>query len=371
MRGRGRIMALGSCFAIACSLTTDFSGLTGGDGGEPSADAGAGDADAASGADATPDAGSADASADTSPAGPRAWSRVDVTGPPARHSAKMIYEQTSQRILLFGGQTETSTVTDETWAWDGAAWTQLSPPTSAPARRGFGFAYSGKQKVALAYAGEGVDPAPNLWRWDGSVWSQVVPSLMPASYKAPGFVYDDARDVFVLFGGDGGSTTSAQTWEFDGTTWTKRSPATSPPPRGGHCMAYDSARKRTVVVAGRNGNTDLNDTWEYDGNNWSLVSTTGLGARHGACCAYDAGRHVTVLFGGGNGGSTPTFPETYLWDGKEWSFVPRTGDGGPPGRRSCALAYDGARDALLLYGGTLSESSSLVRVVASDTWTFR
>lgn len=52
--------------------------------------------------------------------------------PSARTGAAMAYDAADQSIVLFGGQNRSRGL-DDTWTWDGSAWTQQHPATSPPA----------------------------------------------------------------------------------------------------------------------------------------------------------------------------------------------------------------------------------------------
>ncbi len=80
-------------------------------------------------------------------------------------------------------------------------------------------------------------------------------------------------------------------------------------------------------------------------------------ARHGM--AYDAARQRVVVFGGDHGG--PPFADTWQWDGSLWTQV---GDMGPSARHSLALADDAARQRVVLFGGAAGGIS------LDDTWTW-
>ena len=90
------------------------------------------------------------------------------------------------------------------------------------------------------------------------------------------------------------------------------------------------------------------DTWEWDGTTWlPRTPVTSPLARRGHALAYDAARQRVVLFGGqGNGGN---FSDTWEWDGTTW--LPRTPVASPLARSVHALAYDAARQRVVLFGG--------------------
>lgn len=177
----------------------------------------------------------------------------------------------------------------------------------------------------------------------------------PSSRIGAAMAYDAARSSVVLFGGNEGSTFLADTWERRGTAWTKRSPAVSPPARVGAAMAYDHARRVTVLFGGQSAGggtgdaTFLKDTWEWDGTTWTeRKPAVSPGARYFAAVAYDAARRATILFGGSDRGRT-AFDETWEWNGTAWTKFPPAGSPSP--RADAPLACDSARGACVLFSG--------------------
>jgi hypothetical protein len=87
-----------------------------------------------------------------------------------------------------------------------------------------------------------------------------------------------------------------------------------------------------------------------DGSVWTRVATTGPSPRAQASLAYDAARQRVVLFGGESG----VFPnvtvhrDTWEWDGTAWTQRATTG---PTTRVHQAMAFDRARGRVVLFGG--------------------
>jgi hypothetical protein len=123
----------------------------------------------------------------------------------------MAYDPNRQATTLFGGRLADGQAVGDTWAWDGAVWTQLG------------------EDDALARSRHAM-------------------------------VYDSGRGVMVVFGGMKGSQLK-DTLEWDGAAW-KQVATSGPPRRMYHAMAYDSARKAIVLFGGWDG-SPLADTWEY------------------------------------------------------------------------------------------------------------
>jgi hypothetical protein len=67
-----------------------------------------------------------------------------------------------------------------------------------------------------------------------------------------------------------------------------------------------------------------------------------------------------VLFGGTGGFNGPLFGDTWRFDGEHWTQVQ---DIGPVPRDSHALTFDSTRGAVLLFGGSGTNSAIL-----GDTW---
>jgi hypothetical protein len=176
-------------------------------------------------------------------------------------------------------------------------------------------------------------------------------------------VYDSARGRCVLFGGFGAAQLPRDTWEWDGSSW-RQVAATGPTGRYGFGMAYDVSRARTVLFGGTDAFNAFGDTWEWDGTVWQQVATEGPGARLGAALVYDSRRARVLLCGG----STTEVITMDLWEWGGTSWVPAAPSPitatGPSPRESAAIAYDGAREQLVLFGGTRSTT------VMGDTWTF-
>jgi len=112
-------------------------------------------------------------------------------------------------------------------------------------------------------------------------------------YDGVSMVADPVRQRVVLAGGvaaDAGAPLQS-TWEWDGQRWTDLAIPTPPGTRG-MGMAFDSLRSRTVLTG------DRGTTWALENGGWRVISRGGLGVRTGFM-AYDAARDRMVLVGGG------------------------------------------------------------------------
>jgi hypothetical protein len=199
-------------------------------------------------------------------------------------------------------------------------------------------------------------------------WSQVrCPDPVPEPRAGPALSYDTDRQVLVLFGGVDHfkGVTFGDTWEYGKSCWHKRTPASSPPPRADFSMAYDPRRHRTVLFGGGVGDYQRPDTWEYDGTTWTQVMPpVAPAARQGHRMAFHAGLGKVFLHGGfmGRGPTTVWKGDTWLYDGTTWMEVL----GPSPGPRAqFGMAYDAARERVVVFGGVSGYGTS-----TGDLWAF-
>jgi hypothetical protein len=158
------------------------------------------------------------------------------------------------------------------------------------------------------------------------------------------------------------------TWEWDGEFWTQVAD-TGPSPRYMHAMAYDGVRQRVLLYGGLLGEVDnhgtlrgTGDTWEWDGSDWTQIEDAGPGDRQSHALAYDEARQRVVLFGGAGSLFTDTMRrDTWEWDGNSWTH--RT-DLGPGPLIWHAMGWGGSR--VILYGGLFSTPT--MTGSAAGTW---
>ena len=192
------------------------------------------------------------------------WTQVATTGPAPRHRHALAYDSVRGRVVLFGGagsDPPPQRLLQDTWEWDGLLWTQRA--TSGPsgsldprgARWSHAMAYDAANERVVLFGGDGDDwlpmPSEETWTWDGAAWS-VAATSGPSRRYAHAMAYDSVRDRVVLVGGSRGPTSEAtlrDSWEWDGHDWAQVA-GLGPSARADHAAAFDSARNRTVVFGG-------------------------------------------------------------------------------------------------------------------------
>ncbi len=303
------------------------------------------------------------------------WTDVTLTPtrPGPRQQFGMAYDSTRGRMVMFGG--EAGGPLGDTWEWGAGAWRLRSAGgTSAEpsARTGVTLAYDPHNAATLLFGGRDSTERNDTWLWNGSAWSNVTPTAgNPGVRYDHGLAYDSARRRMVMFGGRVGTGTAAldDTWEWNGTSWSNVTPPSgNPAARFGHQLAFDAARGRVVLFGGWQGIFPISlfdDTWEWDGTSWTLITPQSARprARRDHMMAYDDARGRVVLFSGDQNVLGSGFPnDLWEWDGTAWRGLPLLSR--PAGRIGAGFAYDKANRELILFSGQTGFTNQ-------ETWALR
>lgn len=267
----------------------------------------------------------------------------------------------------------------------------LRPPSWSRAARPLGVIVLVISAVVLVVGsprGAGADNASRL----GPTWTQVaraptdppvvsagrsLPNIGPSTRADVAMAYDPVRGSVLLFGGVN-PLFQGDTWSWKNSAWTPHlvsDTGPAPSPRSGAAMAWDGYQM--VLFGGLTEKGAVGDTWTWDGSRWNpLTLETAPSARYHASMVFDAKQDKVVLFGGAPANSN----DTWLWDGspkspgagpgnpKGWTSLDAGGPSGPSrpsGRSYAAMAYDGAGQNLVLFGGVDGVSSPLLD---AKTW---
>jgi hypothetical protein len=223
--------------------------------------------------------------------------------------------------VLFGGRSG-QTLRSDTWEWDGTTWTEKTV-TGPDARLHAVGAFDAERGVVRVYGGVGADDVPrtDTWEWNGTAWSRVS-TTGPADRGSNRMAYDAGRQrtmlsTFRRLEPNADRTYPTELWEWNGSSWTLvpgTAPSISPiqPVVGlgslGGLMMYDGG-----VLQG------AASTWVWQNSTWSRAATTGPSLRNGHALAYDSARNRVVLFGGFRPGQD--FADTWEWDGTRWTEI--------------------------------------------------
>jgi hypothetical protein len=349
-----------------------------------------------------------------------AWTQANGSGngctttcpasPTPRAANPVVYDGATNQVMLFGGLGSAANLND-TWAWDGKAWTQVADAadagctttcTDSPrARAASSMAYDPASNQLILFGGDGggIGFLNDTWNWNGTTWTQVADSGdagcfdtcsgSPQARSGAAMAYDPAIGKLVLFGGLGPLN---DTWTWDGTSWTQVADSGDagctttctggPPTTVSGSMAYDVPANQLVLFGG--GGYNSNATWNFDGSTWTqLADSADPGCtdacdsspppRSGAGMEYDPAIEQLVLFAGLD--QSTNLNDTWTWDGTAWSQVDDDTDpgctdtctGSPPSRSAIFLTYDETNRQTVLFGGQGTPAYSAP--VLDDTWT--
>ncbi|MCR9248345.1 MAG: hypothetical protein NXI31_25230 [bacterium] len=121
-------------------------------------------------------------------------------------------------------------------------------------------------------------------------------------------------------------------------------------------MTYDPVRGAAVLFGGNDG-IKRADTWEWNGVSWLQIATPGPSGRAYHSMAFDTARNRVLLFGGAT--ASGLVGDTWEWDGATWTQVATSG---PGGRCGPIMTFDTQRGRAILFGGQGSGPAF------GDTW---
>ncbi len=295
----------------------------------------------------------------------------------------MVYDSAGHRMLALDQVNSGGSA--RVFAYDGSSWTPLTATGQIPPgpRYGGSWVYDSTRNVGLLFSGSlncGACTLTNtLFAFSGTNWQQLswVGTTPPASAGAFGaFDPRRGRAIFLL-----GTQTAGDywvTWEWTGTAW-ERGPTFGPVSIDS--FAFDTVRNVGFVAGSGafNGVVNPEDVWEYTpgataaAGSWRHVTITGT--------PYDAGISSTLAFDPfrgrmlrcfGRGSSIISYsPAILTWDpyASTWQhlnyneYLPESASRGAAG-----VAYDTARDALVIFGGGRILANTHQFVSYQDTW---
>lgn len=328
------------------------------------------------------------------------WSELTPpSGAPGRRARMAAaLDVTHQQTLIFGGRDLGGTFLDELWAWNGMAWTQLTPSGAAPDRRA-GASMACSTTRCVLFGGENSSGLlGDTWSWDGASWTQIT-GPAPSARAGAGLAFDTARNRFVLIGGGN----AQDQYELSGSQWVALGPIGAFA-AANLTVAYDPVALAIVVINGSMTYT-YNGTWtntgrqflstnpklsystaqgraiglsstqntvaEWTFGNWSIrANQRPLGNPRGLTATYDPLRGRTIVIDAGVTGN-PT--GTWEWDGRLWHRTAElTALNHPPAAEGTALVFDTKCGEAVAFGGALSNTmlhGETWRYLATGTWT--
>ncbi|HKV89627.1 MAG TPA: hypothetical protein VJQ43_00320, partial [Thermoplasmata archaeon] len=224
-------------------------------------------------------------------------------------------------------------------------------------------------------------PNELTWKFAGGSWSQMSTVGHVPATLAPGLVYD-ARDGYVLlYGGRLMGTNSSiapvtnQTWSFQAGVWANLSANNTAAPFAVDFpnLVYDSLDEYVLLydevgILASNGSETLQSTWSYAAGIWTnLTQTAGTPPALYGAMAYDPLDKCVVYFGGYTL-ANQLVNSTFTFAGGKWTNATGSVTGGAPGRMSYGMAYDGALQRVVVYGGLVQAPIVNLSGYSNATW---
>lgn len=283
------------------------------------------------------------------------FGRLEPTGtrPAPRWGASAVYDSASNRMLIFGGEANSTRFAD-VWALDltpgSESWSEVTaggtPPT---ARRGAYVVYHDTREELIVFGG--IDSRDMYMNdaWTLSVgcplpeWQELSPTGSPPDARCDGACcWDATEDRLVLFGGRGPETFYADVWALglDSAyeSWTRLSPqGTAPSRRAGHSSGYSPDSRELFVFGGYDyvgGHYFYNDAYILDlaTETWARIGSGGQdpAPRRNAPGWFDPFNARVGIYGGDDYYTwfSDAWFARYDYVGmSEWSLAPGAGPG--------------------------------------------
>jgi hypothetical protein len=184
--------------------------------------------------------------------------------------------------------------------------------------------------------------------WDGNVWR-----LAPDLGALRAFPYCDAAGRVVQLVDSLPGAPALLDYRLrrrTGASWQDITPAGGPGLRWAAGVVHDPVQDRLVLFGGFDPQLGQfgTDTWTFDGTAWQpLPSPQNPPGRQLTSLAYDLARQRVVMFGGYDGS-----PRSDTWELTAGGWQPVATTATPTARYGAGLAYDVARQRTVLVGGS-------------------
>ena len=279
----------------------------------------------------------------------RHWNlRSDAREPGPMYAPRLVYDDDLQEVLMFAGS-HASVLSNQVFALDGTGWTQICTEGTAPSPRLVPqVTYSNHRLIVAGGTTNDLSAdtlEPDVYECDPSTntWTQTIPSLPTA--QAGGGALEYQGQIYVV-GGLQASGDVAGVRTLQGNAWTDASGLPTGVASYSSPVTLDTDHDQIVafteIETGMGSPTD--DLFAFNGAWASLCHDCSGTPRVGASIVAVPGESIYLI--AGNHGNAEYGGTSMLVDD---SFVSISDD--PGARDSFGVAYDAARDVVVLYGG--------------------
>ena len=138
------------------------------------------------------------------------WETQYVPPLPSRTNYGAAYDPVRDRTVVFGGRTACNpgSYFQDTWEWDGDQWIERTPTSRPSPRARAKLAFDASRNRVVLFGGtNGTTTFADTWEWDGTDWIQRVPDRSPPASNNHALSYDPEHQLTVALTGDG-------TWNY-------------------------------------------------------------------------------------------------------------------------------------------------------------
>jgi hypothetical protein len=206
--------------------------------------------------------------------------------PPPLEYASEVYDSDNGTVVLFGGKETNGDLSNTTWVWAHSNWTAYpaSEIQAPPPRQMASMAFDPQLHKLILFGGQG--PGGQLlddtWAWNGASWYQLSagPGNIPSPREAAGLAYD-RNGSLVLFGGTGYQSTAGGS-------------STAGPAAGGSTTGGPAPGGSTGSSAAPGGSTGTSDTAGGSSGNTSTTTLPGVASTTSGTSAAGTSSSVGV-----------------------------------------------------------------------------
>ena len=295
------------------------------------------------------------------------WTALpSANAPPPRDQGAIVYDVATNQMTLFGGtDPNTHVFLNDTWTWDGSAWSMRHPQHSPEPRSMARMVYDPAIKAVILVGGFTIRTLPDkstllaylddAWMWDGSDWTAYGHLPRPVAFSgADQLGYDPlSHQVVAVVAVAPAATAVSRSLAWDGATWKE-----SALPAGweGSDLLYVDPTSGGLRALADFAAPNFNLTYRivsFSGGLWTAgpeipLPASMAGFLNVAGAAYDSGHAQIVTFGGGCHDHPNS--ETWVFDGASWSMAQPAHR--PPARNYTYLILDPSRNDVLMFGGS-------------------
>jgi hypothetical protein len=294
--------------------------------------------------------------------------------PPPRRGLTAVHDPVRGRALVFGGYDQLFGFYNDVWILSlvgRPVWTMLRPSGVPPSpREGHAAIYDPLRDRVLVFGGQtdAFTMSNEVWALSLSgepAWERIVTTgAAPDARTHHTAIYDPTHDRMIIHGGVG-SWYKTDVWALSLSgqpRWTLLDPTGTPGARFEHSAIYDPIRERMVVFGGLDPRLGSgNDVWALSLGEtpaWSPITPTGIepAGRAAHEAIHDPARDRMVVFGGFSyspGASPGSEAWAFSLDHSEWTLLQPAGMA-PSATRFHSAVFDPVADRMLVIGGNAS-----------------